>query len=335
MKGASKSNVQAGKGPGGKTQTSGAKSGFYAAVLSEAAKYSDKAKEAPAPKDDSATREKLQLELKKADAAVAEIEALAHDPEIAQVLVKRKAKRDELRSQLHALRPWKTQLRAAEEHRDKCVRAHTQLSEELHGLKLILQAKQEELLGIAKDVTEAISNVSAIQAKAISEEQVVRSPYSLPATPPGAAPGSPVQWAAGLAVSLSPGDRAKFEHFLKEAGIGKECFVIPEGGGDVEAGDDLMDPAAGSELDADEQSRQDHALAMSLAAGATCSSAADLGALAPFRKALFRRASARVDPYVKAQVHDAGGGGAEDGDEDARSRTYSERTANSRAHTVA
>lgn len=149
---------------------SAAKGSFYQAVVAEAAKYAPEMENGMDTTDDETDRERLQAELKKVEAAVQTLEAMPPDEDIAPILASRRAKRDDIRARLHAARPVRSQLRAAEEARDRACRQHSALSEAVHSLKLILQAKTEELDTSTADVAKAVAAVDALQALMVQEE---------------------------------------------------------------------------------------------------------------------------------------------------------------------
>ena len=74
-----------------------------------------------------------------------------------------------------------------------------------------------------RQVTKSITTVNELQAQLVREE-------AAPATPQtnrrDRQPTSPVQWAAGLAMTLSPEDREKFHSFLVEQNIGRTVETI-------------------------------------------------------------------------------------------------------------
>ena len=160
----------------------------YQAVLNQEAKYnsSEETKDTPAA---ASEREVLQAELRKAEAAAQAIENLPPDDDLVPVLEARKARRDEIRTKLHAARPVKSQVKAAEETRDRLCRSHLTLSEELHGLKIIVQNKQQELDALAKDVSNAILAVSMQQLYAASDD----GPQDAPPISPVPAAGTTVR----------------------------------------------------------------------------------------------------------------------------------------------
>jgi len=190
---------------------------LHAAVIEEAAKY---VQATDAMDSDGPTREKLQEEMKKAEAAVVKLEALdADDPDVADLLALKRQKRDTARSLLHAARPLRSRLKEAEETRDKACRKHAALSEEVHSLKLVLEAKEKLLAEAVAEVKATLKQVSVLHEKIVQEEDVA------PPVPAAAAamPGTPqptltaVQAAAALAHLLPPEARASFEGWCASA----------------------------------------------------------------------------------------------------------------------
>lgn len=162
------------KGKGDKTAPAAKGSAFYQAVLAEAAKNNAADSSAMDTKEEETDREKLQAELKKVEAAVQTLESVQLDEDLIPILESRRTKRDDIRSRLHAARPLKSQIKVAEEARDKLCRQHAKLSEELHSLKFIVQAKQQEFESSGVEVTKAISTVNALQAQYIRRNTLRR-----------------------------------------------------------------------------------------------------------------------------------------------------------------
>jgi len=192
---------------------------FLKAVQQEAKRYTKPdetvAAEDGQEADQDAVRAALQEQLKVAEAAFAALEALGEDPDLAPLLDIKKAKRDSIREQLHAARPIRSQLRSAEEARDKACRKHSQLSEEIHSMKLILQGKMAELEAIAADVSRHLAAVRRIQEQLVKEDPQQMSPVSQRSS----SPTTPVQWAAGLAHVLPGAVKKSFHHWLSNQSL--------------------------------------------------------------------------------------------------------------------
>ena len=70
-----------------------------------------------------------------------------------------------IRGKLRAARPLLTQLRAADEVRDKAIKRHGLLNKEIIGLRLILEGKALELAEAATEVKKATQCVAEVQSK--------------------------------------------------------------------------------------------------------------------------------------------------------------------------
>ena len=154
------------------------------------------------------------------------------------MLEARKARRGEIRTKLHAARPVRSQLKAAKETRDHLCRSHLTLSEELHGLKIIVQNKEQELDALAKDVSKAMVAVTMQQ---IIKEEDDTAGTAAPSTPETKAPIPLVQWAAGCAMAWSPSARQAFELWLSAQPAPATVHI----GSDAE-GNEKEPPAAGT-----------------------------------------------------------------------------------------
>ena len=145
-------------------------SAFAEAVRNEALRYRPAAVEDVDIEPTDAVnveREELQARLKEAEARVASLEPLVADPDVAIILADRKKKRDDIRFELHAARPLKTQLKAAEEARDKARRLHAALTEEMDNIRLIVKAKQEEIDQAVLAVSKQCAIVEDVQRRMV------------------------------------------------------------------------------------------------------------------------------------------------------------------------
>ena len=204
------------------------KSPFLDAVMLEAERYQHRASQkADAAMDvdsiDQPSRETLQEELRAAEAAVAALEQCGDAPDIQSALAARKAKRDEAHERLRAARPLRTQLRAAEEARDKACRKHGNLVKEVHSLRLILEGKEQEMKQADTEARQAMASVTVIHEKISNEElqsdKVTTTPLGAVAEEPPPPSMTPVQWAAGLAYTLPAPARASFERWMTYASV--------------------------------------------------------------------------------------------------------------------
>ena len=225
-----KANETPNKSSGILRTPSSARTPFLSAVLKEAEKYqhsdTDRAGNSmdvdAANLDAGTSREALQEELRKAEAAVVALEQVADDPDILKVLESRKAKRDHVREQLRAARPLRSQLRAAEEARDKACKRHAALSQEVLNLRLIVAGKEKELARADAEARDAMAKVTLLHEKVVKE--ALQSENSDSGNSRGHAmslspPINSVQWAAGFAHSLLRPARGSFEQWMTYASI--------------------------------------------------------------------------------------------------------------------
>ena len=184
-----------------------------------------------------------------------------------------------IRGKLRAARPLLTQLRAADEVRDKAIKRHGLLNKEIIGLRLILEGKALELAEAATEVKKATQCVAEVQSKltAIDLMQLEAAPRPAEVSPEL----TPIQIAVQLATALDPFTRASFEAWMASVPAGAVPVYMA-------AGDELM---AG-------QAEQ----AAAAAAGAEAMTAA--GVAMPALGAAFtpfRAARVRTDPYIQSK----------------------------------
>ena len=91
--------------------------------------------------DPSEERATVQSDLKSAEVALAAIQRLPSSEDLAPVVQARQERVDALRKQLRDLKPLRSQLRAAEENRDRVKRKAAQLEEEIGSLETNLLDK--------------------------------------------------------------------------------------------------------------------------------------------------------------------------------------------------
>jgi len=240
---------------------------------------------------DVPSREKLQEELRKAELAVTALEALdSEDPDMTALLDIKRQKRDAARAQLHAARPLRSQLRAAEEAKDKASKKHAALSEEIHAIKLILEGKEKEMVVAAAEVKANLLLAHNLHSQIMHES--LAEPGAAPGwvgqTPPSP-PMSTVQLAAALAYSLPPNARESFEQWMFTAPVGPQTPPETSTAPSLEHDDDeeeLWDPSK----DEDEELLQD---------ATPTDSNVHKRALVPFgaHSGPTRQRRARVDPY--------------------------------------
>ena len=137
-----------------------------------------------------------------------------------------------IRGKLRAARPLLTQLRAADEVRDKAIKRHGLLNKEIIGLRLILEGKALELAEAATEVKKATQCVAEVQSKltAIDLMQLEAAPRPAEVSPEL----TPIQIAVQLATALDPFTRASFEAWMASVPAG----AVPVY--DMAAGDELM-----------------------------------------------------------------------------------------------
>ena len=148
---------------------------FGEQLKQEAAQFRDHAPMQDDEEEDTndARRAELQEEFRKAEAAVQKLEPPLGgvvEPDLQPVLEKRRARRDELRAQLHAPRPLRTQLRAWEVKREKAEQRQGELHEQIGDLQVCLAAKYFQARVAGDKLHEALTNIAEIQKKLAKEE---------------------------------------------------------------------------------------------------------------------------------------------------------------------
>lgn len=298
---------------------------FHQAVLQEASRY-QAAINTTSPGSTLATasselvgeQERLQAELKKTESTVVALEAMTPDSDILALIAQKRLHLEAIRGKLHAARPLRSQLRAAEEARDKAVKKHSILNEEIIGMRLILEGKVAELAAAAAEAKTSNLVVAEVQSRMTVADGLQIA--ALPATAAVQAALRPIQIAALLANALDPGMRASFDSLMASVTVtppAVSAIYIGSGDEHMKDPDELAAAAAASAANA-------------AAAGA---SAAGSTAKAPLRTrsgpplaAPFRSARARTDPYqrrkrnpVKEEPSDDGDGGRSRSDPEDRS----------------
>ena len=116
------------------------------------------------------------------------------DPAVAQLLETKHREAEQTRAALRAVRPIRTQLKAAIKSRDKLMKKHTAVAEGVQSLAAQLQAKQTELEELAKALRDKAQVVAQLEKTVRAEELA-----EVPSIPTGNAPGgmSAAQWAVG------------------------------------------------------------------------------------------------------------------------------------------
>jgi len=126
----------------------------------------------------------------------------------------------------------RSQLRVAEEAKDKASKKHAALSEEVLAIKLILEGKEKEMVATAAEVRATLLMVNNLHSQIMHES--LAEPGAAPewaGQPPPSPPMSTVQLAAALAHSLPPNARESFEQWMITAPMGTQtppaAYVTP------------------------------------------------------------------------------------------------------------
>ena len=205
---------------------------FAQVVKAEVAKISgassssaqDAAQPMPAPDMDldtpvvseNTSAEELQVQLTRLDKLILSLESLPADPTVKELIEDKKAERALARATLRSLKPLKTQLRAAMEARDRAIKKHTSLSEEVSDLKALLAAKQESLNASAQEVQNLVAEADRV-ATLHKEESLatMRAAEEAEASQEEESVGSmPQQWTTALVGAMPPALAAEFSHWF-------------------------------------------------------------------------------------------------------------------------
>jgi hypothetical protein len=254
------------------------------------------------------------------ESTIAALEALAQDSDVQTLITQKRAQLEVIRGKLHAARPLRTQMRAAEEARDRAVKKHSLLNEEIIGLRLILDGKAAELATAAEDVKKASQYVVEVQSRMTAADLLQLQP---PPQPMKAVPYlTPVELAAQLAThpDLDAGTRASFETWMANVPAGAVAVPVFSIASDQEMTTRPSDQ--GNQAEADAYSLLDgHAGAD----GAGPPSAPHRARIEPPVVGAFRTSRARSDPYQRPKRRTVKAEAAEESDvEGERSRSENE-----------
>ena len=122
------------------------------------------------------------------------------DPAVAQLLETKQCVAEQTRAALHAVRPIRTQLKAAVESRDMLMKKHAAVADGVQSLVAQTQAKQAELAELANALRDKVHLVAQLQERVRAEELAAVPPIHI-----GSVSGSmsAAQWAEGLATALA------------------------------------------------------------------------------------------------------------------------------------
>ena len=177
----------------------------------------------PAPSTPAAVPEQTSEEKRKqvsdkiaaATKLMTDLEAMqSADPAIAELIVQKTKDVEYLKEQLRAMRPISVQAKVAVENRDKAVKAHSKLQEEVESLADLIKIKKQQLAKSKKEAEAAQAEVDAIAERQRLQNLQVLTGNQAPSSLLMPSPSSPAQWAAGFQACLPKDVACSFQLWM-------------------------------------------------------------------------------------------------------------------------
>ena len=164
--------------------------------------------------DEDTEREKLRTELGTLDKRISSLTPNAEDPDVQEVIERKKTRREEVRLRLSSLKPIHTQIKSATERRNKANKRAQELAKEAENLDFLLQAKRQEAEEAKQAATKAQAELKVLQQKEAAEVATTSQQPMAPSPFTSGQTMSAQQWAQGFMTTLQPPYAQQFQQFM-------------------------------------------------------------------------------------------------------------------------